>query len=219
MVDIIPAIIAENFEDLERKLRLVEASVKWGQLDIMDGKFVPNKTFNDPLSLKSLKTPTKLEAHLMIEEPWLFLNDWLNSPVERIIVHQEAVPTNFMMEKMWEKTKNRAKEFAVAFNPETDWRLAGDLISKIDMVLFLSVKPGFYGQEFVSSVLFKIITLRKAFPDVRIEVDGGIKPGIVKQVTDAGADGLVVGSYIFGSDNPVEAINKLKEEIESVIIN
>jgi ribulose-phosphate 3-epimerase len=122
------------------------------------------------------------------------------------------------MESMLKKTKSRAVQFAVAFNPETDWQLASYLIPKIDMVLFLSVNPGFYGQEFIHSVLSKIITLRKAFPYVSIEVDGGIRPGIAKRAVDAGADGLAVGSYIFGSDSPVEAINKLKEEIEAVII-
>lgn len=218
MVDIIPAIIAKDFKDLEDKLRQVEARAQWVQLDIMDGKFVPNETFNDPARLKDLKTPVNLEAHLMIEEPWLFLDGWLDSGVKRVIVHFEAVTTETIMDSMIKKAKSRGAEFAIAFNPETDWQLANNLIPKIDMVLFLSVNPGFYGKEFLPSVLSKITILRKAFPDVRIEVDGGIKPGIAKRVADAGADGLVIGSYIFGSDNPAEAIDKLKEEIESVII-
>lgn len=218
MVDIIPAIIAKDIGDLEEKLRQVENHAKWVQLDIMDGKFVPNKTFNDPAGLKGLKTPANLEAHLMIEEPWLFLDGWLDSGVKRIIIHYETVATKSVMESIFKKTKSRGVQFAVAFNPETDWRLASDLISKIDMVLFLSVNPGFYGKEFIPSVLAKIAALRQVFPDVRIEVDGGIKPGIAKQAAAAGADGLAVGSYIFGSADPVEAINKLKEETGTVII-
>ncbi len=218
MTDIIPAIIANDFADLEGKLRRVEAHAKWVQLDIMDGKFVPNKTFNDPLELKGLKTPANLEAHLMVEEPWLFLDDWLDSGVKRIIIHYETAAMKAIMDSMLKKARSRNVEFAVAFNPETNWRSAADLIPKIDMVLFLSVNPGFYGKEFIPSVLTKIAALRRDFPDVRIEVDGGIKPGIARELAGAGADGVVVGSYIFGSDNPAEAVDKLKEEIETVII-
>ncbi len=218
MVDIIPTIIAKDFDDLEKKLRQVEARAKWVQLDIMDGKFVPNETFNDPAKLKDLKTPANLETHLMIEDPWLFIDQWLDSGIKRVIVHFETVPTKSILESMLKKARSRNVEFAVAFNPETDWQLAGDLISKIDMVLFLSVNPGFYGQEFLPQVLTKILTWRINFPDVRIEIDGGIKPGIAKQAADSGVDGLVVGSFIFGSDSPEKAISQLKEEIGAVII-
>ncbi|MDP1629317.1 MAG: ribulose-phosphate 3-epimerase [bacterium] len=218
MTDIIPAIIAENFEDLEKNLRQVEAHANWVQLDIMDGKFVPNKTFNDPVKLKELKTQINLEAHLMIEDPWLFIDAWLDSGIKRVIVHYEAVPTRSIMESMLKKAKSRGIEFAVAFNPETDWQLADDLIPQIDMALFLSVHPGFYGKEFIPSVLTKILTLRKNFPDVRIEVDGGINLKNAKQAANAGVDGLAVGSFIFDSDDPAQAVQQLKEEIETVII-
>lgn len=211
MVDIIPAIIAKDFKELKNKIHYVEPYVRLVQVDVMDGKFVPNETFRDPIKLKKLNPKVNFEVHLMIKKPWLYLGKWLASGTKRIIIHHEAVPTKSLMKSMIEKTKKRNLEFAIAFNPNSNWKSLADLISKIDMVLFMTVEPGFYGKEFMPAVLPKIAKLRKNFPTIRIEVDGGINPETAKKLKNLNIDGLVAGSYILKAAKPSIAIKEIKQ--------
>lgn len=200
MTEVIPAIIAKDFEKLKKKIRQVESCCSWVQLDIMDGKFVPNLTWQNPEELKRVKTSLKIEAHLMIENPQKVIEKWLKR-VQRVIVHWES--------KGVEKLKFN-KKMGIALNPETPWQKIEKLIPQIDAVLLMTVNPGFGGQKFLKEVLPKIQSLRESYSNVKIEVDGGINPETGKECVEVGADILVSGSYIFKSKNIAQAIKKLK---------
>lgn len=200
MTEVIPAVIAKDFKELKKKIRQVELYTRWIQLDIMDGKFVPNLTWQNSEDLKSIKTTLKIEAHLMINSPQRVMKKWLNT-VQRVIVHWES--------RGKEKFKF-TKQMGIALNPGTPWQEIEKFIPQVDLILLMTVNPGFGGQKFLKEVLPKIKSLRKKYPQVKIEVDGGINPKTGKECVKAGADVLVSGTYIFKSKNTKEAIEKLK---------
>ncbi len=239
-MEIIPAIIAKNFNELKEKIQQVESLVKTVQLDIMDGIFVSNTTwpYTEKFSsytseskisvndLDELKTKVSLEAHLMIENPHRILNEWLNSKIERLILHWEAIEKIHNHELLPYKTQiddkfpfsnlsreihRCGKQFGVALNPATPISVLDNFISEIDMVLLMSVNPGFAGQNFKEEVIPKIMALRQRYPDVKIEVDGGINLENIPKLVKAGADFLVMGSAIFAQSDPAQALKKAQE--------
>ncbi len=229
MPEIVPAIIAKSFDELKEKISAVEAQVKTVQLDVMDGIFVPNKTWASPRDLEKLDTQLFLEAHLMIDTPHRVLNEWLASKVRRIILHWEViekihnhellpyktqVDQYFPVGNLAEEIHRCGKEFGLALNPKTPITVLGNFISKLDMVLLMSVEPGAAGQEFIPAVIPKIIALRQANQNVKIGVDGGVSLVNARELKEAGADFLVVGSGIFSNENPSQAISQLKEAIK-----
>ena len=214
MVEVVPAIIAKDFRELKKKIKLVEPYIEWVQLDIMDGKFVPNETWRNPKDLKRIETPLNLEAHLMIQNPFRAIAGWLNSGCRRVIVHWESLGYNKEKElrKIIAKIKKAKGETGLALNPETKWQEIEKFIPKLDLVLLMTVSPGFGGQKFIKEVIPKMESLRKSFPDVKIEVDGGINLKTGKLAARAGANILVVGSAIFESEN----IGKTILELENI---
>jgi len=225
MPEIIPAIIPKDFAELEVKIKLVEPYVKTVQIDAVDGIFSSNTTWNTPGDLEKLETSLILEAHLMIENPHRALNEWLGSKVKRIILHWEAmekihnhellpyktqVGPGFPVTNLAEEIHKNNKEFGVALNLETPISVLDNFINDIDMALLMSVKPGQGWQKFEASVIPKIIALRQKYPDVKIEVDGGVNVENIPKLIAAGADFLVVGSAIFDSKDVGEAIEELK---------
>jgi len=236
--EIVPAVIAKNFKELQEKVKRVEPYVKTVQLDIMDGIFVPNKTWpfvveatQDKPSVKNLdglEISLFLEAHLMIVNPHRVLNEWLESKVGRIILHWEAlekihnhellpyktqIGSRFPISNLAEEIHHRDKEFGVAMNPKTPVEVLDSFINEIDAVLLMSVDPGFAGQKFQGRVIPKIAALRAKYQNVKIGVDGGINMQNINQLVKAGADFLSVGSTIFSSDDPAGEIIKLKKII------
>jgi len=222
MVEIIPAIIAKNFAELQKKVKLVEPYVKTVQLDVMDGVFVDNKTWPFDFAqgkpsvseLDNLETDIFLEAHLMVGNPHRILNEWLNAKVGRIILHWEAiekihnhellpyktqVDVKFPISNLSREVHRCGKQFGVALNPKTPIAVLDNFIGDIDLVLLMSVDPGFAGQNFKEEVIFKIIALRQRYPDVKIEVDGGVNLDNLGKLKKTGADFLVMGSAIFQS--------------------
>ena len=236
MPEIIPAIIAKDFDDLAGKIKLVEPYVETVQLDIMDGIFVPNKTWPfDSVSsgvalknqekladLERLETPLFLEAHLMVEWSEEMFDNWLASRAKRIILHWEAIAANSSANfggpapavfNLIEKTRKIGKEFGIALNPGTASKEIDALVDYLDLVLIMSVNPGFSGQKFIKEVIPKIRMLRQRQPNVKIEVDGGINLDNIKAVAGAGADFLVAGSAIFGKGDISKAIKEMREAI------
>ena len=209
MPEVIPAILEKDFEEIKRKIRIVEEYVKWVQVDVSDGDFTPNITWNNPQELKSLNTKTCLEAHLMISNPVKHLDDWLNSRVKRVILHIEAFNNKSQILTALQKIRKVKKEIGIALHPGTRVKAIKGFIDKIDLVLFLGVSPGFGGQKFQPRILKEIKSLRKLHPRVKIGVDGGINLKTGKQCVKAGADILVSGTYIFKSKNIKETIKKL----------
>lgn len=218
MPEIIPAIISKDFTDLEKKIKLVESYVQTVQLDIMDGIFVPNETWRTPQELNNLETKLFLEAHLMVTEPEKVFEQWTDSRVQRIIVHWEALE-NFKSQilNFAQYTYKCNKEFGIALNPETPLQVLDHFINNVDLVLLMSVNPGFAGQPFQESVIPRIVSLRQKYPDVKIGVDGGVNLSNVKKLALAGADFLAVGSAIFENKDAGKAIEEFKKSIIQII--
>lgn len=208
-----PSILAADFSNLAQQIRMAEmGGADWIHCDIMDGKFVPNISFG-PLVVNTVKGITKLpvDVHLMIEKPDNFLEDFIKAGADYITVHQEEVVH-------LNRTINRIKELGakagVVINPATPVNTLTDILEFIDMVLVMSVNPGFGGQKFIESTLNKIkelaeIRKAKAYKFL-IEVDGGVDSKNIKKIADSGCDVFVAGSSVFGTDNISAAAMELK---------
>ena len=214
MAEVIPAIIAKDFRELKKKIKLVEPYIDWVQLDIMDGKFVPNETWREPKKIKKIITHLKFEAHLMVQNSLRAAEDWLRSGAQRVIVHWEILKKlqnpELKTRELIKKIHRFKKEIGIALNPETDWKEIKNFIPELDLVLLMAVNPGFGGQEFVQSVIPKIRSLHESFPNVKIEVDGGINEETGKLAMRAGANILVAGSAIFESKDIEKTILEMK---------
>jgi len=208
MVQIIPTIIAKDFQELQEKVKKVESYVDWVQLDVMDGKFVDNTTWHQPTDLKQLKTNLKLSAHLMIINPEKHLGEWIESGIKRIIIHYTSTEEH---ERIIEKVKKAGLEVGLAINPETNIEIVDNFIDQLDLVLVMTVQPGSGGQKFLEETLDKIKKLREKYRDVNIGVDGGINLETAPKVIQAGANLLASGTAIFSSDDIKKAIEALKQ--------
>lgn len=202
---VVPAILEEDFKEIKKKVDLVKPYLDLIQLDVMDGEFVPNKTYNSPEGLDDLGI--KIEAHLMINHPELNLAKWLIPCVETIIVHQEAVGN---MAEVIRLVKAAGKKIGLAINPGTSTYDIEDYLTRLDLVLVMGVNPGFSGQAFNPDILEKISHLKKLRPDLPVEVDGGVNFETKNQLAKAGADIIAVNSVLFNDpDNLKNNINKL----------
>ena len=180
--EIIPTILVKTFDEVKEKIRLVENYVDWVQLDIMDGIFVENKTWDNSNNLKGLKTRVKLEAHLMVDKPEKIIDNWLEV-VDRIIIHQESSEN---IQEMIEKVHKNKKEIGIALNPETYPTAIEQFLNDIDLILLMSVQPGKGGQEFKEWILEKADFLRQKGFKGNIEIDGGINETNIGQALERG---------------------------------
>lgn len=200
---IVPAVIAKSQDELERILDKIGDNAGLIQLDIMDGKFVPNHSLHFDFQLPREKYV--FEAHLMVDSP----DNWIESigkKVDTVIVHFESASFS---RKTIRSIKAIGKKAALALNPETEIENVTDYLDDLDQVLIMTVNPGFYGSPFLPDVMGKISTLRTMKPGLDIEVDGGIAPETIELVNEAGANLFVSGSYLVKSDNMQERINLL----------
>jgi ribulose-phosphate 3-epimerase len=218
MTFLAPSILAADFSELDRQIRSAEiGGADFIHCDVMDGHFVPNLTFG-PIIVKAANKITKLpiDVHLMIENPDNYLDDFVNAGADFLTVHQEAVIH-------LNRTINRIKELGikagVAINPSTPVNTLEYIAEYVDMVLIMSVNPGFGGQKFIPNSLDKIkevFNLRqKLNANFLIEVDGGIDVNTIADILNAGCDVFVAGSSIFKADNISAATIELKNKIKS----
>ena len=212
MIEIIPTILVKSFKEVKEGIKKVENYVNWVQLDIMDGVFIDNETFNDPKKLRNFKTKVKIEAHLMVQQPEKVIDDWLEV-ADRIIIHFESKITNreWGIRELIKKVHKKKKEIGLALNPETHYAVAIPFLKDLDLVLIMTVQPGWGGQKFKDWVLIKIEALREKWPDGNIEVDGGVDNENVKKIVKAGANLICAGTYIFRSKDTKQAIESLKK--------
>ena len=205
-VQIAPSILSADFNILGKEIAEVESAVDRIHFDVMDGHFVPNISFGAPV-LKWLKTELPIDAHLMIENPENYVEDFAKAGADLIIVHSEACSD---LESILKKIKDLGVKTGVSIKPKTPVSDIQNNLSLIDQVLIMTVEPGFGGQSFMADMLAKIKELKDLAYEGDVAIDGGVKEGTGKLCREAGADILIAGSYIFGSEDRLAAIRSLK---------
>ncbi len=175
----------------------------------MDGHFVPNLSFGAPV-LKWLKTDLPLDIHLMVQNPADRVQEFLDLGAANITFHAEAVKDTKERKELMDKIRSGGATAGIAINPETSIDSVGDVLKSIDLLLVMSVHPGFGGQEFIDHVLSQVQTARAAYPDLMIQMDGGIDEKTAPKCIKAGANNLVSGSFIFGAKDRTMAITSLR---------
>jgi ribulose-phosphate 3-epimerase len=215
-IKISPSILSADFSKLGEEIKSIEPYSDMLHIDVMDGHFVPNITIG-PVIIESIKKVTylPLDTHLMIQNPEKYVESFIESGSDIITVHIETVNKN-SLDDIVNKIRNAHKKITIALNPNTKLETIMPHIDKVDMILLMTVNPGFAGQSFIESVLSKIVKLRKILQerelDVDIEVDGGINAETAPLVKYAGANVLVSASFIFRNKDRKEAIRELREE-------
>ena len=214
MFEIAPSILSADFTRLAEEIIAIEtggATVL--HFDVMDGRFVPNITVGLPV-LKSVRRATEMtiDCHLMIVEPHRYASEFVKAGADMVSVHVEA---DAHLQRTLTSIREAGGQAGVAINPATSVGALEEALPHADFILLMSVNPGFGGQKFIPTSLDKLRRLRRMIDErglpVRIEIDGGIDAGNIREVTEAGADIIVAGSAVFGSGKPTEAVKELIE--------
>jgi ribulose-phosphate 3-epimerase len=212
MIEIIPAILAQDEKEFRRKVESVSGSTDILQIDVMDGQFVEQQTWADPDRLQKMPLPMDFEVHLMVADPMAYLDGWSLAGCRRVLIHAESVDD---LGEALRQVKSYGMEAGISLNPETPVADIEDAVPEADVVQVMGVHPGAMGQAFQEGTLEKVRLLREKFPELIIEVDGGVSVGIAKRLADAGADRLVSGSAIFNSGAPAKALDSLRRDVEA----
>lgn len=211
---IAPSLLSADFLNLEKDIKMLNNSeADWFHLDIMDGVFVPNISYGFPILNRLKEVTTKpLDVHMMIVEPEKFIPEIAATGAYCMNVHYEACTH---LHRVIDEIKKHDMKAGVTLNPHTPVSLLEDIINEVDLVLIMSVNPGFGGQQFIQHSVQKVETLKelllKKNSQALIQVDGGVNLETGKKLVKAGADVLVAGSFVFSSDNPAQTIKELKE--------
>jgi ribulose-phosphate 3-epimerase len=208
-----PSMLSCDFANIQRDVEMINRSqADWFHIDIMDGVFVPNISFGLPVLAAMKKHATKpMDVHLMIQHPDQYIRDFKEAGADMLTVHYEACTH---LHRTVQVIKQEGMKAGVALNPHTNIELLEDIIEDLDLVLIMSVNPGFGGQKFIKNALYKVEQLKHLInrqgSHALIEVDGGVNLETGAELLKAGADALVAGSFVFNSANPEQTIADLK---------
>jgi ribulose-phosphate 3-epimerase len=217
-IKIAPSILAADFGNLQRDVEMVnESEAHWFHIDIMDGVFVPNISYGMPVLEVIAKHAKKtIDVHLMIVDPDRYIKTFAELGSNILTVHYEACTH---LHRTLQAIKAEGMKAGVALNPHTNVSLLEDTIKDIDLVCLMSVNPGFGGQNFIENTYKKVKQLKEIInrngASTKIEIDGGVTSKNASQLVEAGADVLVAGSFVFRSENPLETIKNLNNQVNS----
>jgi ribulose-phosphate 3-epimerase len=211
-IRIVPAILTDDPAELEKLVRQAESFTDFAQIDIMDGKFVPSQSVTCE-QVAAAKIKLAWEAHLMVLRPEDCLADFVKAGVCKIVFHFEATPEP---EKIIRQIRQMGIKAGLAVNPETEIAAFSPLVKEVDSVLFLAVHPGFYGAAFIPEVLDKIAAFRKAYSDMEIGIDGGVKENNIVEIAQSGVDDICIGSALFRQPDPSAVYQKLTALVANI---
>jgi ribulose-phosphate 3-epimerase len=208
-----PSVLSADFANLQRDVEMLnESQAQWIHIDVMDGVFVPNISFGIPVTAAIAKHAKKvMDVHLMIVNPDAYIEEFKNAGAEYLTVHYEACTH---LHRTVQNIHSQGMKAGVALNPHTPVHLLKDILGELDLVLIMSVNPGFGGQKFIERTYDKIKELKAMIVaggySTLIEVDGGVNADNAVLLKEAGADALVAGNFVFKHSNPMEAIEMIK---------